>query len=158
MPPKIGEPAPKFCLPSVNGENVCLENLKGKWIVLYFYPKDNTSGCTREAVDFTCMINEFKRLGSIVLGVSPDSIESHRKFMAKHGLKIDLLSDPEKKVIKTYGAWGLKRMGGRRYYGVIRSTFIIDPEGRIAYAWRNVKVQGHVEEVLQKLRELAGKT
>ncbi len=158
MPPEVGDPAPRFCLPSVDGGEVCLDSLRGRWVVLYFYPKDNTSGCTREAVDFTCMLDEFNRLGAVVLGVSPDSLESHRRFMAKHGLKIKLLSDPEKKVIKAYGAWGLKRMGGRNYEGVIRSTFIIDPKGRVAYAWRGVKVKGHVEEVLRKLGELVERT
>lgn len=155
--PEVGDPAPSFCLPDSDGGDVCLEDFKGRWVVLYFYPKDNTSGCTREALDFTCMLKEFESLGATVLGVSPDSVESHRRFMAKHGLKVRLLSDPEKKVIKAYGVWGLKRMGGRRYYGVVRSTFLIDPQGRIAHAWRNVKVKGHVEEVLARLRELMRK-
>lgn len=150
----VGDIAPDFCLPNQDGAQVCLNDFRGKWVVLYFYPKDNTSGCTREAKDFTEFKERFEELGAVIIGVSPDSIESHKKFISKHNLRITLLSDPEHKVIETYGAWGPKKRGGRTYYGVIRSTFIIDPEGKIAAVWRNVRVKGHVEKVLEKLKDL----
>ena len=152
--PKVGEPAPDFCLPNQDDKMVCLRDLQGKWVVLYFYPKDNTSGCTREAVDFTTFLNAFHERNAVVIGISPDSTRSHRNFTSKHGLKVTLLSDPEHKVIESYGAWQLKKMYGREYYGVVRSTFLIDPEGKIAWVWPRVKVKGHVEAVLQKLVEL----
>ena len=152
--PNVGEPAPDFCLPNQDEDTVCLRDLKGKWVVLYFYPKDNTSGCTREAVDFTTHLDAFRERNAVILGVSPDSTRSHRNFCNKHNLKITLLSDPEHKVIEAYGAWQLKKMYGREYYGVMRSTFLIDPEGKIAWVWPQVKVKGHVEEVLDKLVEL----
>ena len=123
-------------------------------MVLYFYPKDNTSGCTREAVDFTIRLEDFKNLDAVVLGVSPDSVESHKKFRMKHGLKVILLSDPEHKVIETYGAWGKKKRYGKEYYGVIRSTFLIDPNGIVRKVWRNVRVAGHVDEVFETLKSL----
>ena len=152
--PQTGQSAPDFCLPDQDGKEVCLKDLRGKWVVLYFYPKDQTSGCTLEAQDFTRHLEEFEKLGAVVLGVSPDSVESHRRFREKQGLRVTLLSDPERKVIQAYGAWGKKKMGGREYYGVIRSTFLIDPEGRIAALWPKVRVKGHVEEVLETLRRL----
>ncbi len=152
--PAVGEPAPDFCLPNQDEETVCLRDLRGKWVVLYFYPKDNTSGCTREAVDFTQHLEAFEARGAVVLGVSPDSVKSHRNFRSKHDLRVTLLSDPEHKVLEAYGAWQLKRMYGREYWGVVRSTYLIDPEGKIAWVWPKVKVAGHVEEVLNKLREL----
>lgn len=150
----IGDEAPDFCLPNQDNEKICLHDLKGQWIILYFYPRDNTRGCTQEAVDFTRMINEFRKLNAVVIGVSPDSIESHQKFMKKHGLKVILLSDTSHEVLKKYGVWQLKRMYGREYYGVVRSTFIIDPDGKIAYIWRRVKVKGHAEEVKSVLEKL----
>ena len=142
-----------FCLLDENGEKICLDNYRGKWIVLYFYPKDNTSGCTKEAIDFTRYIEEFNKLDATIIGVSPDSPESHKKFIEKHGLKIKLLSDKDHKILEKYDVWQLKKMYGREYYGVIRSTFLINPEGEIIYEWRKVKVNGHVEEVLEKLKE-----
>ena len=151
---EIGQQAPDFCLPNQDEEEVCLRDLRGRWVVLYFYPKDNTSGCTREAVDFTTHLDAFRDHNAVVIGVSPDSTRSHRNFAGKHGLKVTLLSDPEHKVIEQYGAWQLKKMYGREYYGVVRSTFLIDPEGKIAWVWPRVKVKGHVEAVLQKLVEL----
>ncbi len=154
---EVGEKAPQFCLPNQDGEEVCLKDYKGRWVILYFYPKDNTSGCTREAKDFTEHLSDFKELGAVVFGVSPDSLESHRKFREKHSLKVTLLSDPEHKVLEAYGAWGLKKRYGKEYYGVIRSTFIIDPKGEIAYRWYNVRVNGHVEKVKEKLKELINK-
>ena len=150
----VRDKAPKFCLNSTDGEEVCLSNLLGKWVVLYFYPKDNTSGCTREAVDFTEKIDEIEKHNAVVLGVSPDSMKSHERFVEKHGLKVTLLSDPEHEVLEKYGVWQKKRMYGREYMGVVRTTFLIDPEGRIAHIWPKVKVKGHVEAVLEKLKEL----
>lgn len=147
--------APDFCLPDQNDKEVCLKDYKGKWVVLYFYPKDNTSGCTKEAIGFTEMKKEFEKMGAIILGVSPDSTKSHRNFIEKKNLKITLLSDQEHKVLEAYGAWQLKKMYGREYYGVVRSTFLISPDGKIAFIWPKVKVAGHVENVLEKLKELS---
>jgi len=153
-----GKEAPDFCLPDQDKREVCLSNFRGKWVVLYFYPKDNTSGCTREAQDFTEKLEEFEKLGAVILGVSPDSPKSHRNFREKKNLRVTLLSDQEHRVLETYGAWQLKKMYGREYYGVVRSTYLIDPEGRIARIWPKVKVKGHVEEVLNTLKELRGKS
>lgn len=150
----VGEQAPDFCLPNQDGKEICLKDFRGKWVILYFYPKDNTPGCTLEAKDFTNHLEEFQKLDAVVLGVSKDSVKSHKRFIEKHGLKITLLSDPEHKVIESYGAWGVKKRYGKEYYGTIRSTFIIDPEGKIAAVWYNVRVKGHVEEVKKKLEEL----
>ncbi len=154
---KVGDQTPDFCLPDQDEREVCLKDFRGKWVILYFYPKDNTSGCTREAIDFTEHLEEIESLGAVVLGVSPDSVKSHVKFREKHNLKVTLLSDPEHKVLETYGAWQLKKMYGREYYGVVRSTFLIDPEGKIAYIWPKVKVKGHIEAVIEKLKDLKGK-
>ncbi len=150
-----GEEAPDFCLPDQEDREVCLNSFRGKWVILYFYPKDNTKGCTQEALDFTSKLEDFQGLGAVVLGVSPDSVRSHKRFIEKHGLKVTLLSDESKEILKKYGVWKLKKRYGREYYGVERSTFLIDPEGVIRKVWRNVRVKGHVEEVLQALRELA---
>jgi len=146
--------APEFCLPNQDETEICLRDLAGKWVVLYFYPKDNTPGCTTEACDFTNELEEFEDLDAVILGVSPDSPKKHRNFIEKKDLKITLLSDEDKEVLKAYGAWGLKKMYGKEYEGVIRSTFIIDPEGEIVAEWRKVRVKGHVEEVKNKLKEL----
>jgi peroxiredoxin Q/BCP len=146
--------APEFCLPNQDETEICLRDLSGKWVVLYFYPKDNTPGCTTEACDFTNELEEFEELDAVILGVSPDSPKKHRNFIEKKDLKITLLSDEDKSVLKAYGAWGLKKNYGREYEGVIRSTFIINPEGEIAHEWRNVRVKGHVEKVKEKLKEL----
>lgn len=150
-----GDAAPGFCLPDQDEREVCFEELSGRWVVLYFYPKDNTSGCTREAVDFTERLKEFRDLGAEVFGVSPDSPKSHRSFREKHRLEVTLLSDPGHRVLEAYGAWGKKRMYGKEYDGVLRSTAIIDPEGKIARIWRKVRVKGHVEEVLEALKSLS---
>ncbi|TRO47321.1 thioredoxin-dependent thiol peroxidase [Candidatus Bathyarchaeota archaeon] len=150
----VGDQAPKFCLPDQDGNEACLKDFSGKWVVLYFYPKDNTKGCTLEALDFTMSREAFEEMGATVLGVSPDSVKSHRGFCDKHGLSITLLSDPEHGVLEAYGVWQLKKMYGREYPGVVRSTFLVDPEGRIAHAWRKVRVNGHVEAVKAKLAEL----
>ncbi|NQT25442.1 thioredoxin-dependent thiol peroxidase [candidate division KSB1 bacterium] len=155
MAVETGKPAPEFCLPNSDGQSVCLKDLIGQWIVLYFYPKDNTSGCTLEAIAFTQQIQAFTDVRTIVLGVSPDSQKSHCNFRDKHDLKVTLLSDPEKEVLQLYGVWVKKSMYGREYMGVERSTFLIDPNGVIAAVWKKVKVKGHVEAVLQALKEHA---
>jgi peroxiredoxin Q/BCP len=154
---EIGELAPQFCLPGGDEQDVCLKDYLGKWLVLYFYPRDNTSGCTREAQDFTAALPLLQELGASVLGVSRDSPASHRKFAEKHGLKVMLASDQEHKVTEDYGAWALKKMYGKESYGVIRSTFLIDPQGKIAYIWKKVSVKGHADAVAKKLRELVQK-
>ncbi|SNR69184.1 thioredoxin-dependent thiol peroxidase [Desulfurobacterium atlanticum] len=146
--------APDFCLKDDEGKKNCLKDFKGKWLVLYFYPKDNTPGCTKEAEEFSKLKEEFEKLNAVILGVSPDSVESHKKFKEKKGLTITLLSDPEKEVIKTYGAWKLKKRFGKEYYGVVRTTYLIDPEGKVAHVWKNVRAKGHAEKVLEKLKEL----
>lgn len=148
---KIGDKAPSFCLPETGGEEICLKDLRGKWVVLYFYPRDNTKGCTMEALEFTMAEPEFEEMGAKVLGVSPDSLSIHEKFKDKNDLTIDLLSDTEKQVLNDYGVWQLKKMFGREFMGVVRSTFLIDPEGQIAEAWRNVRVKGHVDAVKERL-------
>ncbi|BAF70645.1 thioredoxin-dependent thiol peroxidase [Nitratiruptor sp. SB155-2] len=154
---EVGQKAPQFCLPNQDEVEICLKDLKGKWVVLYFYPKDNTPGCTTEALDFTAHLKEFEDLGAVVLGVSPDSCESHRKFSEKKQLQVTLLCDTQKEVLKAYGAWGIKKMYGKEYEGVIRTTYVIDPEGNVAAVWPKVRVKGHVEKVLQTLKELQEK-
>ena len=151
-----GDAAPEFCLPQSEGKQVCLRDLRGKWVVLYFYPKDNTSGCTKEAQEFTRLKSKFEGMGAVIIGISPDSIESHRKFRERHALTITLLSDEEHQVLEAYGVWQLKRMYGREYRGVVRSTFLIDPEGRIAEVWTKVKVKGHAEAVQCALGDAQG--
>lgn len=153
---KIGNKAPDFKLPETSGETVSLKDYKDKWLVLYFYPKDSTSGCTTEAVDFTGSLPEFKKLNTAVVGISPDSCKSHQKFITKHDLAVTLLSDEEKTVMEKYGVWQLKKMYGKDYMGVVRTTFLIGPDGKIKHIWNNVKVSGHVEDVLIKLKELQG--
>lgn len=150
-----GTKAPVFTLPSQKNEKVSLKDYAGKWVVLYFYPKDDTPGCTTEACEFTNILSGFDDLNAVVLGVSPDTPESHQKFIEKHNLKLDLLSDPEKKVMGKYGAFGVKKMYGKEVQGVIRSTFLINPKGEVAHAWRSVKAAGHAEKVREKLRSLS---
>lgn len=149
-----GKPAPAFELPDQDGETVRLSELKGRWVVLYFYPKDDTPGCTTEACEFTAGIEAFQGLEAVVLGCSPDAPAAHRRFIAKHNLQLRLLSDPEHAVMEAYGAWGEKSMYGRTSMGVIRSTVLIDPEGRVADHWKKVKAAGHADKVRQKLTEL----
>ena len=151
---ETGQKAPEFCLSNQDKVEICLRDLKGKWVILYFYPKDLTPGYTTEACEFTEAMPRFEELDAVILGVSPDSPEKHRKFIEKKELKITLLSDENKEVLKAYGAWGLKKMYGKEYEGVIRSTFLIDPDGNIAAVWPKVRVKGHVEAVKQKLEEL----
>ena len=151
---KIGSKAPSFSLPDDEGNKVSLKDYARKWLVLYFYPKDNTSGCTTEAVDFTSSLPELQKLNCNVTGISPDSCKSHQKFILKHNLMVTLLSDEDKKVLEKYGVWVTKKMYGREYFGVSRTTFLIDPTGKIKHIWENVKVKNHTAEVLEKLKEL----
>jgi len=149
-----GDVAPGFALPRDGGGTVSLEAFKGKPVVLYFYPKDNTSGCTKEAVNFSELADAFAAAGAEVIGVSPDPVKSHDKFKAKHELAITLVSDEEKEAIQAYGVWAEKKMYGKTYMGVERSTFLIDADGNIARAWRKVKVPGHAEAVLEAVKSL----
>ncbi|MFW5876577.1 MAG: thioredoxin-dependent thiol peroxidase [Myxococcota bacterium] len=148
-----GKKAPAFTLPSSEGGKVALKDLAGKWVVLYFYPKDDTPGCTTEAQGFRDARAELDEREAVVLGVSKDSIDSHCKFRDKHDLNFQLLSDPEGKVLEKYGAWGEKNMYGRKSVGVIRTTVLIDPQGKVARVWPRVRVKGHVEQVLSALDE-----
>jgi len=149
---EIGDKVEDFCLPNQDEEEICLRDIKGRWIVLYFYPKDNTPGCSTEACDFTASLPDFDGLDAIVLGVSPDSPKKHRNFIEKKDLKITLLADEERELCKSLGAWQLKKFMGREYMGVVRSTFIIDPSGTIVAKWPKVKVKGHVDDVKSKLK------
>ncbi len=140
-----------------DGKEVALGDVvKGKWTVLYVYPKDNTPGCTTEAKEFTELLPEFERLGFQVIGVSKDSVKSHQRFKEKHGLKVRLLSDPNAELIKALGAWGKKKSYGRVYEGVIRSTFILNPEGEIVWKKIKVRAKGHAAKVLEEARKLVG--
>ncbi|HOM11163.1 MAG TPA: thioredoxin-dependent thiol peroxidase [Spirochaetota bacterium] len=148
----LNKPAPQFKLPDKDKNMVDSNNFRGTWVVVYFYPKDNTQGCTLEAIDFTKSIREFNNYNAVVVGISPDSPESHCRFYDKHNLNLILLSDTDHKVAKEYGVWKKKSMYGKSFMGIERSTFLIDPEGRVRAVWRKVKVPGHVEEVLQTLK------
>ena len=150
--------APVFCLQNQDDEKVCLADYKGNYIVLYFYPKDNSKTCTLEALDFTYNLKQFQQMDTIVIGISPDSVKSHKNFSTKQKLNFILLSDLEHKVAEQYGVWKLKKMYGREYMGIERSTFIINPDGYTVREWRKVRVKGHVEEVKEKIVELKQKT
>lgn len=152
---KEGDKAPGFELPRDGGSTVKLSEFKGKPVVVYFYPKDDTSGCTKEAIGFSQNIDAFREAGAEIIGISPDSVKSHDRFRDKHGLHVILLADPDRKAIEAYGVWVEKKMYGRAYMGVDRSTFLIGKDGSIKRAWRNVKVPGHVEEVLEAVNGLA---
>lgn len=152
---EIGKVAPLFALHSDEGSEIALADLKGKNVVLYFYPKDDTPGCTIEAQDFTKKIKEFEKLDCVVLGVSKDNIGSHCKFIEKYNLAFNLLADEDAEVCKQYGVIKEKSMFGKKYVGIDRSTFLIDKVGKIVRIWRSVKVNGHVEEVLKELAKLA---
>ena len=151
---KTGSKAPDFKLPTDGGETLKLSDLKGQQVVLYFYPKDDTSGCTREAQDFSAAAKKFEALGVFVLGVSKDSLESHAKFRRKHKLKVALGSDPDIATAQAWGVWGEKTLYGRKYMGMERATFLVDGKGRIIQAWHKVKVPGHVESVLEAAKNL----
>ncbi|WP_182419365.1 thioredoxin-dependent thiol peroxidase [Bartonella sp. HY038] len=150
----IGDKAPEFTLPDDNGDMVSLKELQGKPVVLYFYPKDDTSGCTTEALDFTALISQFRDIGVRVLGISPDSVKKHDKFKEKHQLAVELLADEEKTVLTAYGVWVEKSMYGRKYMGVERTTLLLDANGTIAEIWRKVKVTSHAEAVLKAAQAL----
>lgn len=149
-----GDKAPDFKLKDESGKTLQLSKLKGRPVVVYFYPKDDTSGCTAEAKDFSCLAPDFRAAGAEIIGISPDSPESHAKFKAKYGLVLNLAADIDKTTAEAYGVWVEKSMYGKKYMGVERSTFLIDKTGRIAKSWRKVKVPGHAEEVLAAVKGL----
>jgi peroxiredoxin Q/BCP len=151
--PLIGKTAAAFCLPDADGTSICLDKFRGKWVVLYFYPRDNTPGCTIEAMQFNAALEKFADLGAQVIGVSADTSESHQKFAEKHNLSILLLSDTDHTVLKAYNSWKPKTMFGREFLGIQRDTFLIDPEGTIVAVWRKVSPKGHAEEVKVVLLE-----
>jgi peroxiredoxin Q/BCP len=150
---EVGRKAPDFVLEANNGQTVKLSNFLGTNVVLYFYPKDMTPGCTTEACDFRDQIQQFKEVDAVILGVSPDPVERHQKFVEKYGLPFLLLADIEHQAAEIYGVWKLKKNFGKEYMGVERSTFLIDKEGKLIKEWRKVKVKGHVEEALTYIRE-----
>jgi thioredoxin-dependent peroxiredoxin len=157
---KVGESAPTFTaldslkerLRQRDSKSTSLQDFQDRWLVLYFYPKDDTPGCTTEAIDFTTNLEQFAALNAVVVGISPDSIAAHSKFINKHNLQIILLSDPEHQIAESYGVWQLKKFMGKEYMGIIRSTFLIDPDGTIQQIWSNVRVKNHVETVLEQLK------
>lgn len=149
-----GDQAPEFCLPDSTGQTVCLKDFRGKYVVLYFYPKDKTPGCTMEAKDFTGLKPEFEKKNTVILGVSKDSIRSHQNFIEGKKLKITLLSDEDTTVQQKYGVWRKKKFMGREYTGTVRSTFLIDPKGKIVKIWDGVKVRGHAREVFDVIDSL----
>lgn len=150
---EAGTTAPEFTLKATEGNEVSLSDYKGKNVVLYFYPKDMTPGCTTEACDFRDQNSRFEELNTVVLGISPDPVEKHQKFTEKHTLPFTLLSDPEHAVAEQYGSWQLKTTFGKKAMGIVRSTFVINKEGIIAQVWPKVKVAGHVDEIFQYVRE-----
>ncbi len=152
--PGEGQPAPDFTLPGDNGSEISLASHRGSPVIVYFYPKDNTSGCTKQAEAFNAHYGEFSDAGATIIGISPDPVASHDKFKAKFGLAFPLASDTSTEVAEAYGVWKEKSMYGRKYMGVERSTFLIDRDGNIARAWRKVKVPGHAEAVLEAVKAL----
>lgn len=149
-----GKKAPDFKLPAADGKTLQLSKLKGRVVVVYFYPKDDTSGCTAEAKDFSCLAEDFTAAGAEIIGISPDSATSHQKFMRKHALAVQLAADEDKAAATAYGVWVEKSMYGRKYMGVERSTFLIDKAGKVVQSWRKVKVPGHADEVLAAVKGL----
>ena len=152
----IDDKVPEFAIPNQKGEIIKLENLIGKWSVIYFYPRDDTPGCTIEAKEFTELSSKFEENGASIYGVSPDTEAKHCKFIEKHGLKVELLADTESTMLADYGVWQEKSMYGKTYMGVVRTTYLINPDGNIAEAWTKVKAKGHAEAVLERLVELKG--
>ena len=153
---EIGNKAPNFNLPNQNGNSVRLDDFAGRWLVVYFYPRDDTPGCTIEAKEFTDSKTYFEENRATIIGVSPDNEAKHCKFIDKHGLKIDLLADCEKSMLSDYGVWQEKSMYGKTYMGVVRTTYLIDPDGNIAGAWTKVKAKGHADAVLKRLIDIRG--
>ncbi|KEQ27973.1 thioredoxin-dependent thiol peroxidase [Paenibacillus tyrfis] len=148
-----GQPVPDFNLTAGSGESVTLSQFRGKYVVLYFYPKDMTPTCTEESCQFRDYNGQFESLNTEVIGISPDDLKSHEKFAAKYELPFPLLSDPDHEVCELFGVWQLKKMYGREYMGVVRSTFVIDPQGKLVREWRGVRIKGHVEQVLEAVKE-----
>ena len=153
---KVGDPAPDFALPDQNGKIHRLSDYRGRYVVVYFYPKDFTPGCTREARAFNEALDALAAEGAVVLGISADDVERHKKFAEKLGLKFPLLADPEKKVIQAYGAWGTKNLYGKKVEGTMRYTYVIDPEGRIVKIIKRAKPEEHMEKALAAIREAKG--
>lgn len=150
----IGDEAPDFRLPRNGGGDISLSDLKGKVVVLYFYPKDDTSGCTAEAIDFSALGAQFEAANTVVIGISPDSVKSHDKFAAKHSLTVMLAADEDRSALEAYGVWKEKSMYGKKYMGVERTTFLISPDGKVAKIWSKVKVPGHAQAVLDEAKAL----
>ena len=147
-----GDLAPDFELPTDGGGTVKLSDLRGKKVVLFFYPKDDTPGCTVESIDFTSAVGDFEAAGAVIVGISPDDVDSHDKFKAKHDLKVILGADTDKSVIEAYGAWGEKMNYGKTTVGLIRTTVLVDEDGKVAQVWPNVRVKGHVDKVLAAVK------
>ncbi|MDD2905362.1 MAG: peroxiredoxin [Sulfurimonas sp.] len=155
---QIDTKAPEFCLPNQDDIEICLRDLKGKWIVLYFYPKDSTPGCTTEACEFSEAAPDFSDLDAIIIGVSADSTKRHRNFIEKQALTITLLSDEDTSMMQSYGVWQMKKNYGKEYMGIVRTTLIIDPAGVVKALWENVRVKEHVAKVQAELTRLRGST
>lgn len=152
---KVGNKVSNFILASDNQGEIELKNFLGKNVVIYFYPKDDTPGCTVEAKDFSCMLDEFTKLNTVVIGISKDDLKSHEKFRNKHGLSHILLADTTTEVANKFGSWGEKSMYGRKYMAVLRKTFLINKEGKIHKIWHDVKIKGHVQEVLEEIKQMS---
>ncbi len=153
---EAGDKAPKFDIPNQDGNMIKFDDLLGKWSVIYFYPRDDTPGCTIEAKEFTELSSKFEEHGASIYGVSPDTEAKHCKFIEKHGLKVELLADTESTMLADYGVWQEKQMYGKTYMGVVRTTYLVNPDGNIAEVWAKVKARGHAEAVLERLVELKG--
>lgn len=152
---ETGNTAPNFTLPATGGSPLTLSSFRGKPVVLFFYPKDDTSGCTTESKDFSALLPKFRAAGAEVVGISPDSLQSHEKFAKKHDLSVTLASDEAQDVLNAYGVWQEKSMYGKKYMGVVRTTVLVAPDGTVARIWPKVKVAGHAEEVLEAIRALS---
>jgi thioredoxin-dependent peroxiredoxin len=151
MSTDVNTRAPVFSLKNSEEKTVSPSDFAGEWVILYFYPKDNTSGCTKEAIDFSEKLSRFTDRKAVIVGISPDSPKSHASFISRHALKVELLSDPSHETLEAYGVWRKKKMYGREYFGVVRTTFLIDPKGIIREKWEKVKVSGHADAVLTSL-------